>query len=140
VGPILALIAPSPLQRTLENLYKEKKKKTNKPKKYSGLRASVNNSTSLSIFINLLVTVINLLVTVINLLVTVINLNIVLLLAVIDKKNIKTYISNLVCTVRYWNNLYQVRYWNNLYQVRYWNNLYQVRYWNNLHQVHSKLK
>jgi hypothetical protein len=132
VGPILALIAPSPLQRTLENLYKEKKKKQTSQKN-SGLRASVNNSTSLSIFINLLVTVINLLV-------TVINLNIVLLLAVIDKKNIKTYISNLVCTVRYWNNLYQVRYWNNLYQVRYWNNLYQVRYWNNLHQVHSKLK
>jgi hypothetical protein len=125
VGPILALIAPSPLQRTLENLYKEKKKKQTSQKN-SGLRASVNNSTSLSIFINLLVTVIN--------------LNIVLLLAVIDKKNIKTYISNLVCTVRYWNNLYQVRYWNNLYQVRYWNNLYQVRYWNNLHQVHSKLK
>ena len=88
VGPILALIAPSPLQRTLENLYKEKKKKQTS-QKYSGLRASVNNSTSLSIFINLLVTVINLLVTVINLLVTVINLNIVLLLAVIDKKILK---------------------------------------------------
>jgi hypothetical protein len=33
VGPILALITPSPLQRTLENLYKEKEKKNKQAKK-----------------------------------------------------------------------------------------------------------
>jgi len=31
---------------------------------------------------------------------------------------IKTYISNLVYTMRFWNNIHQVRYWNNIHQVR----------------------
>jgi len=39
----------------------------------------------------------------------------------------KTLISTLEHTTRFWNNLHQVRFWNNLHQVRYWNNLHQVR-------------
>jgi hypothetical protein len=60
------------------------------------------------------------------------------------------YISNLVHTTRFWNNLHHVRSklkdWNKLHHVRSklkdWNNLHHVRSklkdWNNLHHVCSK--